>query len=210
MQMTSFERQAGSVERRLLTGLLRVGVAFKTDSNREAGSVGLSPLQGQVLSCLLRTPRELRLSDLADEIGVRPATASEAVKALETKRLLRKKPSSQDGRALALVLTASGRRMATECSAWPDFLLASLAALSAADQEILLRVLVGIVRDLQRDGRIRVARVCPSCRFFRPNAHAGEARPHHCEFADSAFGDRHLRVDCTDWQAADAGRRLSA
>jgi len=204
MPTTSFERQAGPLEKRLLTGLLRLGVAVKTDSNRQAGSAGLSPLQGQVLSCLLRAPAEMRLRQVADEIGVRPATASEAVTTLENKRLLHKKPCAKDGRAIGLTLTAAGKRAASEWSAWPDFLLASLATLHAAEQEVLLRVLVSIIRDLHRDGRIRVARVCPACRFFRPSAHPGGSRPHHCDFADSAFGDRHLRMDCSDWQALEA------
>ena len=47
--------------------------------------------------------------------------------------------------------------------------------------------------------------MCVSCRFFQPHAHPEDAeRPHHCAFVDAPFGDRALRVDCPEHDAASA------
>ena len=55
-----------------------------------------------------------------------------------------------------------------------------------------------MIRTLQEKGRIPVARMCVSCRFFQPFRHDNPARPHHCAFVDAAFGDEELRLDCPD------------
>jgi hypothetical protein len=77
-------------------------------------------------------------------------------------------------------------------------LLAAVDALDPAEQAVFLRALTRIIRELQERGEITVARMCASCRFFRPDVHADRARPHHCAFVDAPFGDRELRLDCAD------------
>jgi hypothetical protein len=47
-----------------------------------------------------------------------------------------------------------------------------------------------------------VARMCVSCRFFRPEAHPGEESPHHCALLDLALARSDLRVDCPEHELA--------
>jgi hypothetical protein len=70
--------------------------------------------------------------------------------------------------------------------------------LDSEEQAALLRILVKMIRVLQDQGAIPVARMCASCRFFRPHAHPDPDRPHHCAFVDAPFGDRELRLECPD------------
>jgi hypothetical protein len=61
-----------------------------------------------------------------------------------------------------------------------------------------------MIRTLQERGRIPVARMCVSCRYFQPFRYPDPDRPHHCAFVDAPFGDGELRLDCPDHAAAPA------
>ena len=187
---------------RVTTGLAKVGIALKQQAWAEAGGRGLTPTQGQVLALLRANPEGLRMGALARQLGVTQPTASDSVAALARKGLVAKGPAAGDGRAVVVRLTPAGGLQAAAAAAWPDFLLEAVGELSAAEQAAFLRALVTMIRTLQERGRIPVARMCVSCRFFRPFRHSDPARPHHCAFVDAPFGDGELRLDCPDHAAA--------
>jgi DNA-binding MarR family transcriptional regulator len=186
---------------RVTTGLAKVGIALKQQAWAEAGGRGLTPTQGQVLALLRASPGGLRLGAVAQQLGVTAPTASDSVAALHRKGLVAKVPLAGDGRAVVVRLTPAGTREAAAAAAWPDFLLEAVEELSAAEQAAFLRALVAMIRTLQVRGRIPVARMCVSCRFFQPFRHEDPARPHHCAFVDAPFGDGELRLDCPDHAA---------
>jgi DNA-binding MarR family transcriptional regulator len=192
------------LSRRVTTGLAKVGLALKQEAWAQAGGRGLTPTQGQVLALLRANPGGLRLGVLASQLGVTTATTSDSVAALERKGLVAKLPVTGDGRAVLVRLTPAGVREAAAAAAWPDFLLEAVDELSPAEQAAFLRGLVTMIRTLQERGRIPVARMCVSCRFFRPYRHRDPDRPHHCAFVDAPFGDGGLRLDCPDHLTAPA------
>ncbi len=78
-------------------------------------------------------------------------------------------------------------------------------------QVAFLRGLTKTIRRLQLDGRIDVARMCATSSLLRPRAHPQDpVRPHHCACADAPFGDRQLRLDCTDHDAASSEQAAGA
>jgi DNA-binding MarR family transcriptional regulator len=190
--------------KRVTTGLAKVGLALKHQAWAEAGGRGLTPTQGQVLALLRANPAGLRLGALAGLLGVTAATTSDSVAALHRKGLVEKLPLAADRRAVLVRLTPAGVREAAAAAAWPDFLLEAVDELSGAEQAAFLRGLVTMIRTLQDRGRIPVARMCVSCRFFQPFRHPDPALPHHCAFVDAPFGDGGLRLDCPDHDAAPA------
>jgi DNA-binding MarR family transcriptional regulator len=198
------------LDRRVTTGLAKIGIALKQQAWAEAGGRGLTPTQGQVLALLRANPGGLRLRALAEQLGVTAATTSDSVTALHRKGLVTKEPTVGDGRGVVVLLTQGGRREAAAAAAWPDFLLEAVGELSTAEQAAFLRALVAMIRTLQEKGRIPVARMCVSCRFFRPYQHDDPARPHHCAFVDAPFGDGALRLDCPDYRAAPADQAADA
>src|SRR6266508_2560960 len=195
-----------SVGRRVMIGLTKIGLALKSRAWQEAGRRKLTPTQAQILALLrVRAAQHgLRLRELAAGMGVMPATASEALRVLVDKGLVRKARSGADARSLSVTLTARGRREADRVAGWPDFLVDAIEALSAVEQAVFLRGLIKMIRSLQERGEVPISRMCVSCRFFRPNVHADQDRPHHCAFVDAAFGDRHLRLECSDHHTAPA------
>ena len=190
------------LDRRVTIGLAKIGIALKQQAWAEAAERGLTPTQGQVLALLRANPDGLRLRVLAEQLGITPATVSDSVTALHRKGLVAKQPTAADGRGVVVVLTPTGSREAAAAAAWPDFLLEAVGALSPTEQATFLRALVAMIRTLQEKGRIPVARMCVSCRFFQPFRYDNPARPHHCAFVDAAFGDGELRLDCPDHSPA--------
>lgn len=193
--------QAASTER-IATGLHKISLVLRHAAWSEQRHTGLTPTQAQLLVLLGARAGGQTLSELATELGVTPATASDSVTALERKGLVEKRRAPGDGRALALRPSPAGRDLARTLALWPDFLLSALGELDADERGVFQRALVKMIRSLQVEDRIPVARMCAGCRFFRPYAHANESAPHHCAFVDAPFGDAELRLECADHEPA--------
>lgn len=192
---------------RIAAGLGRLALVLRHEAWRSGGEHGLSPTQAQVLAELAASPRPLGLRAVADRLAVTMATASTAVSTLVEKGLVEKGRAEHDARAIELDLTRAGRDAATSAAAPPAPVVDACSALPASDQVALLRGLVGLVRELQDRGFVPAARMCVGCRFFRPHAHPGEARPHHCTYVDAPIGDADLRLDCREMEPVPDDRR---
>lgn len=171
-------------------------MTLRQETSRGASRAGLSASQVQVLTILAGEP-QLRANAIADRLAVTPASASDTLTALVRKRLITKTADPADARASRFRLTPRGELLAQRASEWPAFLAQSINTLTLDEQQTLLVALTKMIRQLQQDGRISVARMCVTCSYFRPNAHRGAA-PHHCDFVDQPVGDRHLRIDCAE------------
>jgi DNA-binding MarR family transcriptional regulator len=193
-----------SLQQRIIMGLSKIGLALKSRSWQDASQQKLTPTQGQILA-LLRSKGigGMRLSELANKLGVSAATSSDAVTTLVEKGLVQKCKAVDDGRAIAISLTPKGQQIAAQASDWPDFLLDAVGELSETEQEVFLKGLIKMIRKLQEQKQISVARMCVNCSFFRPNVYDNLEHPHHCAFVDAPFGDRALQLDCPDQVTAE-------
>lgn len=200
---------SGDTGGRLLVALARIGVVLRSHAWKDAGPRGMTATQAQVLVVLhSHTGTGLRLSEIAARLGVSAPTVSDSVTTLERKGLVAKRAAPDDARALSVVLTESGRSEAAAVSEWPDLLLATADVLDDAEQAVLLRTLMKVIRELQARDQIAPSRMCATCTYFRPYVHAEQERPHHCAFVDAPFGDRSLRLDCPEHE--DAGSSVGA
>ncbi|MFJ2369016.1 MarR family winged helix-turn-helix transcriptional regulator [Microbacterium sp. NPDC087665] len=101
-----------------------------------AADAGLSLTQLRVLAIL--RDRRLRMSDLADYLGLEKSTMTGLVARAERKELLAREPNAQDARAVDVVLTDRGRTVAEELeAAIRDAMLPFTARLSPADRDAL-------------------------------------------------------------------------
>lgn len=186
---------------RVAIGLAKIGMVLRSRAWHQGFAQDLTPTQGQVLAHLERRSGAT-LNEVADALGVRASTASEAVGVLERKGMLVKERPLQDARRLSLSLTESGRAEAARVATWPDFLAVVIEGLSEEEQGLLLRLLQRLIRELQQQGEIPVARMCSTCRFFRPYAHDDPRQPHHCSYVNLPFGNRDLRMECPEHEPA--------
>jgi DNA-binding MarR family transcriptional regulator len=197
----SFEQINDPVGQRVTVGLAKISMALRQQAWQQGHARDLTPTQGEALSQLQRTPG-LTLGEVAERLGVRPSTASEAVTALEAKGWVERHRDPADRRRLHLRLTPEGRNLAQDVDRWPQFLADVVEELDEEEKGQLMRLLQRMIRTLQRRGEIPVARMCAGCRYFRPRVHDDRRRPHHCAYVDLPFGDQDLRVDCAEHEPA--------
>ena len=187
-----------SIVDHITAGLAKIAVALRSQAWEGGGARKVTPTQGQIL-LLLAQRQAMRLNDVARELCMTAATASDAVIALEEKKLVRKGRSSEDLRALTISLTAAGRREAERTSGWTGVVKAGVASLTPDEQAAFLRGLTKVIRSLQDQGVISVARMCAGCTYFQPYVHADAAKPHHCGFVNAPLGEGQLRLDCPEF-----------
>jgi len=191
----------------LAAGLEKIGLAMKSRTWRREGRAGLGPLQRQVLTLLRSKPgQRAQVSTVANELAVRLPTASEVIATLERKQLVRRRRDMRDGRIVMVQLTAKGNRSCTPSSRMPDRLATATGSLSAPEQVVLLTSLVKVIRSLQEQGEISVARMCVSCHNFHPNQHGNADFPHHCDSLNAPLSERSLRLDCHVFEPASAAQ----
>lgn len=194
-----------SLPDRLVTGLSKIGLAMKSRTWRRKGRQGIGPLQIQVLTFLRSRPNHsATVSTIARELSVKLPTASEVIRTLEHKRLVRRRRREIDNRVVTVHLTALGARAGHVENRWPEILASATENLSVQEQVALLASLVKLIRALQLQGEIAVARMCISCEHFRQDAYPESDQPHHCDFYNLAFGDRAFRLDCPEYVEAPA------
>jgi DNA-binding MarR family transcriptional regulator len=207
---TTFCATSEETARRVTAGLVKIGLVLKSRAWKGTGPERLTPTQAQILALLQAHPEGLRLSALAEKLGVTAPTASDAVTALVGKGFVLRGAGADHHRALALRLTPEGEAVAARIADWPDFLMRAVDVLSPHEQAVFLRGLVKMIRALQEAGDIPVQRMCVTCLHFRPNAHPDDPQnPHHCAFVDAPFGDRQLRLECGEHAQADAEIRAA-
>jgi len=195
----------------LVAGLERIGLAMKSRTWRREGRSGLGPLQRQVLAVLQSQPKHVaQVSQIAEELAVRLPTASEAVATLERKRLVRRRRSKSDGRVVTVELSAKGLRVGSGNPQKPSALITATATLSPREQASMLTGLIKLIKSLQDQGEISVARMCVSCRYFRPNRYDDPAKPHHCDYVNAPLGDMTLRTNCPEYESAPKGQADAA
>jgi DNA-binding MarR family transcriptional regulator len=185
------------IDYHILIGLEKIGVALKSQSWQDAGEQGLTPTQGQILNLLVNTGG-VGLSEVAKNLGVTAATASDAVASLVNKGLVQKTRSPTDGRAIEIILTNPGQQAAGQTATWSNFLLTSMDELTAEEKVIFLRGLIKIIKKLQEQGKISVAKMCVTCSFFQPDRYPNSEQPHHCGLVDAPFADGNLRITCAE------------
>ncbi|MDI3314074.1 MAG: MarR family winged helix-turn-helix transcriptional regulator [Mycobacterium sp.] len=192
-----------AVDDKLLAALERIGQALRVQLWDTAKHHGLSPTQLQVLLRLgADAPERRRVGTLADELDVTHPTVSDAVVVLQRKGFVTRETAT---RRSPVALTAEGRSCVAAVAGWADRTRGALAELSAADKEHTLRLAMELIAALQRRGVITVARMCVTCRFFRPDVHLDSRRRHHCALLDTPLGETELRVHCPDHETRATG-----
>ena len=124
----------------LIDGLVRAGFEVMAVLNRIGSENELSLTQLRVLAIL--RDRRLRMSVLADYLGLEKSTLSGLADRAEKRDLLARSPNADDGRAVDVYLTAAGARLAERLGSDVAAALAPLTgALTTAEQQRLAALL---------------------------------------------------------------------
>ncbi len=99
-----------------------------------------------VLLCSLDLEQGIRLSQVADYIGVEAPLISQLIRSLQSKGLVKLSPDKDDKRAKRLVLTVNGLKLVTESNQQLEGELADcLSGLTETDVSAHLRALETII-----------------------------------------------------------------
>lgn len=162
----------------------RICRAYRAALTRAATSMGLSQLQAAILETVYEAG-EVTVGELAGLLGVSQPTVSDALKALESKGLLRRK---RIGRRTVQTLTDKGRLVLRELQKWK---IPAREGLQGLDLEGLYMELLRYISNLQRSGFIE-ARVCLTCKYYREG--------NYCALLKKKLDVLELRVNCPDYK----------
>lgn len=98
--------QTGKMINRISNRLRRRSRAIQT-------TIGISGAQGNILDYILieSQNRSVYQKEIEEEFGLRPSTATEALKSLETKGLIRREAEKSDGRYKRIVFTEKAKEI---------------------------------------------------------------------------------------------------
>ena len=136
-------------QNRLVDALARAGFATMAVLTRLSAEHDLSLTQLRVLAIL--RDRRVRMSTLADHLGLERSTLSGLVDRAERRNLLQRAPNRTDGRAVDVLLTAEGARLARRIGAEVQRSLAPMTASLTPAEQRRLRTLLERLLDPQPD-----------------------------------------------------------
>lgn len=178
-----------------------MGTALRSHAWVGAAMAGLTPTQGEILTLLLMRGAPMRLGEIAEDAALTSATVSEAVSTLESKGLVEKRRDANDGRALALRLTARGKTAAKKASQWPNFLTSASDSLGEKESAQLYRTLVKLIFTMQERHDMPPQRMCLTCSHF--SVVERNKGPYHCNHFNVNYDDSRLPLDCNAHELAD-------
>lgn len=184
----------------IAAGLARLASFGRAAMWQAAAGLALTPTQAEILHRIALRPE--RSADLAAHLGVSAATISDSIATLCAKGLVARQPDPTDGRARLLIPTDAGGQILRHIPRVPSPLHDAICDLAPANRAALLLSLMQLIRRLQEARAIPVQRMCATCRYFRPHAHADAAAPHHCDLVNAAFADTDLRLECGEHEMA--------
>lgn len=185
------------MDKKIITAIERLSCAAAMLLRDFAQKKGLGPIQVQFLIYLDGHSEQFcKVSQLAKEFGLTPATVSDAVRSLKEKRLISGKVSRRDRRVSILKPTLSGKACAKEACAWPEGILRRLKKFPPHIKQNAMIFFMELIATLQKAGIIDVARMCIVCSNFQRNIRPGAKRPHYCTLTNRAIAEAELNIDC--------------
>lgn len=198
MKKSSFniEFQQHSVTSKIVVGLERISEVFKVLLWEHAKTIGLSPIQIQILIFINYHKKDLcNVSHLAMEFNITKPTVSDAIKVLNKKGYVTKKYSSHDSRTYSILLTDLGKKIVVSTENFADPLVNQLNTIGEADLENLLKSLSKLIYQLNNSGILTVQRTCYACKFYDKS----EGRD-YCTLMEKELLTSDIRLDCPEYE----------
>ena len=183
-------------------GLEQLASLVRAQSWRTDKSPSLPPTQAAVIGMLDAGPVGLKARQIAERLGISPASLSDSLKALEAKGWIVRDGDPADRRAALARLSRQGRAIAKQLCDPGQGMGRLVQDLEEEDVGALLRVTQLLVMQAQHQGLATGLRTCLGCRFFRPYGGSSN-QPHFCDFIGQPLGDSELRMDCAEQSPAD-------
>ncbi|KAA1243004.1 MarR family winged helix-turn-helix transcriptional regulator [Aquimarina sp. RZ0] len=188
--------QQQDISNKIIIGLERISEAFKSLLRDHAKTIGLSPIQIQILIFIAYHKEDLcKVSYLANEFNVTKPTISDAVKILEKKEMIFKTKASADSRSYYISLTDTGKKAVLETESFATPIKKQLSNFNLEEQESLLKTITTLIFKLNQTGILTIQRTCYNCKFYEKSK-----SNHYCNLMQTALRDTEIRLDCPEFQ----------
>lgn len=184
-----------SLPDKVIAALDRLSRVRRMHRQAVASAHGLSGLQVDLLMTLAGgLPVEPSVGALAHELCVTQPTATDSLRTLERKGLVRHERAESDRRRHLVRLTVDGARIVAEADRSDRAGREAVARLDDTEQEAAFTTLLDIIASFADAGVVQVARTCLTCHFHQRTDVGG----HHCALLDADLAPGDLRLDCPE------------
>jgi DNA-binding MarR family transcriptional regulator len=186
-------QQFNSLDARLLLSLQRLSDMLKAMQWKQAGILGITPLQLQILLFTGHHPAAVnKVAYIATELQLSRPTVSDAAAALVTKGLLLMEEDLKDRRSHSFLLTAAGQQMLEQAAGYTAQLDDLLQGRPLQEKRHLYQSVYAIITGLSAKEKGGMQRMCYSCAHYEGN----RKRKHRCQLLDKQLPGEELQVDC--------------
>ncbi|WP_299399679.1 MarR family winged helix-turn-helix transcriptional regulator [uncultured Gelidibacter sp.] len=188
-------QQQMDVASKIVVGLERISEVFRVLLWDHAKTIGLSPIQIQILIFLAYHKYEFcNVSHLAKEFNVAKSTISDAVKVLERKQLIIKDFSPNDHRSYNIQLSEHGQELVAQTELFANPIKNQLSDMEGLED--FYELLSKLIYKLHTSGLLTVQRMCYSCKFYDKQEGA-----HYCKLLEKPLLTTDIRMDCPEFQS---------
>ena len=192
----NIKQQETDLSSKIVVGLERISEAFKVLLWEHAKTIGLSPIQIQILIFVAHHKQlYCNVSHLAKEFNVTKPTISDAVKVLVKKMFINKEYSSEDSRSYSIFLTQKGKDCVSQIETFANPIRSQLIKLPSDELEELYQSITTLIYGLNKSGYLSVQRMCYACEFYERTSDA-----HFCNFLNTNLSPTEIRVDCPEFE----------
>lgn len=192
----NIEYQQTDLASKIVVGLERISEVFKVLLWDHAKSIGLSPIQIQILVFLdNHKPEYCTVSYLAGEFNITKPTVSDAIRVLEKKGLINKDHSSADNRSYSIFLTDDGKGIVLKTEQFANPIKNQLATIDSESLNLLYTSINHLIYGLNKSGLLTVQRMCFACKFHRKTKNE-----HFCNYLNVKLHHSDIRIDCPEFE----------
>lgn len=190
------EEQNLDISSKIVVGLQRVSEAFKVLLWEKAKLIGLSPIQIQLLIFISYHKAALcNVSHLAKEFNVTKPTISDAIKALDKKKLVFKDHCTPDSRSYLIRLSELGKIVVLNINDFSGSLHTIVKDMPEYEQESFYKTLSTVIYKLNKDDILQEQRTCFTCKFYSKNDST-----HYCNLLNKQLYSSEIRLDCSEFE----------
>ena len=190
------EFQQKNITSKIVVGLERISEVFRALLWKHAKTIGLSPIQIQLLIFIAYHKQHLcNVSHLAKEFNVTKPTISDAVRVLHTKEFIQKEYSTTDSRRYTISNTVSGTKIVKETEGFADPIKNGLLKMDSKELETFYTSLTTLIYSLNKNGVLSVQRTCYACKFYQR-----DEKKHFCNYLNKELRNKEIRLDCLEFE----------
>jgi len=192
----NIEFQQKSITSKIVVGLERLSGVFKVLLWEHAKTIGISPIQIQLLIFIAYHKQELcNVSHLAKEFNITKPTISDAIKVLDKKEFIVKDYSTPDNRSYSILLSDKGKGIVAETENFANPIKTQLKSVEKDELENLYTTISQLIYQLNQKGIISVQRSCFSCKFYNKSNNRD-----YCNLLDRQLLNGDIRLDCPEYE----------